>query len=521
MLIGKRHAWAKLFVLALACLLLCIMPLPAKAQIIHPETKIRDYVDRKDVPQGAGGVRQLKMNRAQTNAPAASLVEYTSFTFGVTYRLNSFEGRYVRYLISDSALAAKGFSADEMRKLLDQTDLLYAHMAELIEAEPQGAGLLTIALLDPGYDFGGRGFIGAKGVEVYAGYVTGGAYNLSTGTLPNAVVHEMSHNFDLFHYYIGHDGDSAHSWTAFLIPYSQYYARTAIYQDNADYWLSRISNSATEPWDASASATWTACVRDGFGCEVQGVDANSAWSGFLFRFALLHRQRSLRGAFSYLREYAASHPAPLTPDERNDLLNEALAAGTGLNIICEIDAWKWNASGLNKLLLAERYPAENLLCLDRDEDGSTPLQVDRDDLNSQIFPGAIEIKNGVDDNCNYLIDETSTKHSPQATTQPLQPVLLKEGRQSKTGTGLITATVTVGGLKDSGPLMLRLWAEGSGFVLHLPLTNGAVGEFSLPSTLSAVGLRAQITSLDGPAATLTTPLVLRTPGRWQVRVEAR
>jgi hypothetical protein len=160
-----------------------------------------------------------------TGFPAESIVEYKSFTFGTTFTLHAFSGKYVSYLMADTMIGGNGLSRDEIRQLVDLTDVLYAHMTEIVGAEPSGDGLLTIALLNPGRDFGGKGWVGSKGVEMYEGYALTYRKDFLAGCAPNPVVHELAHNFDIYNAYISHDGNNYHAWTAFLIPYVQYYSQ--------------------------------------------------------------------------------------------------------------------------------------------------------------------------------------------------------------------------------------------------------------------------------------------------------
>jgi hypothetical protein len=44
--------------------------------------------------------------------------------------------------------------------------------------------------------------------------------------------------------------------------------------------------------------------------------------------------------------------------------------------------------------------------LDQDSDGYSPNTGDCDDSNLTIFPGATEVANGIDDNCDRMIDNT-------------------------------------------------------------------------------------------------------------------
>jgi hypothetical protein len=55
--------------------------------------------------------------------------------------------------------------------------------------------------------------------------------------------------------------------------------------------------------------------------------------------------------------------------------------------------------------LEARVAALEGLAIDDDLDGFTENQGDCDDADGAVFPGATEIANGVDDDCNGLIDD--------------------------------------------------------------------------------------------------------------------
>jgi hypothetical protein len=346
-----------------------------------------------------------------TAFPAESIVEYKSFTFGTTFTLHAFSGKYVSYLMADSMIGSNGLSRDEIRELVDLTDVLYAHMTEIVGAEPAGDGLLTISLLDPGRDFGGRGWIGQKGVEMFPSYLVNDKKALSVGCLPNIVIHEMSHNFDLYNSYISHDGDNYHAWTAFLIPYVEYYSRAGVHWKGAvigpNELLDHTITGFTRPWDTAAEAyTWETCVKNGNGCWDQDIYANETWAGVLLRFARLHGTSTTRRVFSFLKGYKSSHPnAPVGADAKNDVLILALAFAANSNIQCELGAWRWAASTETIEEMKLRFPDPNLFCSDRDGDGYTPLQNDQDDFNPMVNPATAETVNGIDDDCDGIVDD--------------------------------------------------------------------------------------------------------------------
>ena len=349
---------------------------------------------------------------AANAGPVESVVQYKSFTFGTTVSLNAFSGKYVSYLIPQNLIGAAGLSREEIRELVDLTDVLYAHMIEVVGAEPAGDGLLTIALLNPGYDFGGRGWVGKKGVEMYEGYALDYKKDFLAGCVPIPVIHELSHNFDIYNAYISHDGNNYHAWTAFLIPYMQYYTQTGASRQGRvvapAILLDQTITNYMSTWDAAgATASWQDCVKTGGDCDSQEIYSNEIWGGVVLRLARLHGPSAVRRAFRFLAEYKNSHPTPpLNAEGKNDVLISAFADGARNNIQCELDVWRWPVSLETTNQMKLDFPGQNSSCNDADNDGHTPTKGDRDDFSTGIHPGAADTLNGIDDDCNSIIDDT-------------------------------------------------------------------------------------------------------------------
>jgi hypothetical protein len=348
--------------------------------------------------------------RALTGTAAASFlpsqeITYRSFS-GQTYTLNAYSGKYVRYALPISWLGANGLSAKDVQLLVDSTDILYAHMKELVGGEPSGSGLLTIAVVDIGTN-GGLAFIGRKGVEISPTTLENTKLYVFKRLIPETIIHEMLHCFDIYHDYLSYYPDRDHAWTSLLVPYMEVYSRSGSFTLDPDELLDQTIRDYTDPWYAMGSgASWAACVRNGGGCEANGVKANEAWAGLMLQYVRLHGVSALKRAMLYLRDYKAAHPGvPPTPEAKNDLLITALATGAGIQISCEIDSWHWYLTDAARASLAQTFPAPNPFCADVDGDSYSPLRGDFDDHNSNVHPGAIEAINGIDDDCSGLVDD--------------------------------------------------------------------------------------------------------------------
>ncbi len=285
--------------------------------------------------------------------------------------------------------------------------MLYSQMAELIHGEPSGDTLLTISVNPDDSGTAGLGCVGCKGVELTGGLLFYIKRDIDVGVPNDFVYHEMSHNFDIYNQYIGsYYGDWGHAWTRFLQYYSPFYTRRGDHLGGPQDALDRQLAEDIVPWDAlGSSASWNKCVKDGGGCENDGVLANNAWAGLMMRFARLHGPGALQAAFAYLSDYEASNPAPTLAEERNDLLVKMLAAGAGLDISCELDTWHWEFSVGVRAELSQAYPTSVTACTDEDGDGYTPAARDYDDRDATIHPAAVEVVDGRDEDCDGVIDD--------------------------------------------------------------------------------------------------------------------
>jgi uncharacterized repeat protein (TIGR01451 family) len=363
-------------------------------------------------------------------------ITYTSFS-GTTYNLHAYSGKYVRYALPDSWTGSNGLSPVEVAQLVDSTDVLYAHMTELVGGEPRGDGLLLIAVVDTG-SHAGLVEIGSKRAELSQAILNDTKSYLAKGLVSEIIIHQMAHCFDIYHDYLGYYNDWGHAWTALLIPYMQVYSRSGSPSLDPDRLLDKTIQDYTVPWYASGSrATWANCVRNGGGCEAGGVKANESWAGMVLQYARLHGPLAIKRAMLYLKDYKAAHTdVPSTPEEKNDLLITALAAGIGANVSCEMDAWRWSLTDSERASLAQSFPADSF-CADADGDGYTPLQGDFDDHNANVRPGAVEAINGIDDDCDGVIDDLLVKESTDfgGDAQTAQVVPIPSRIQGRSTTG--------------------------------------------------------------------------------------
>jgi uncharacterized repeat protein (TIGR01451 family) len=499
---------------------------PSRSRSAHLQTGVgtaRDYIRPNELTPAKGVIQRVApaLTSPRGTQPTTSSVlfphqiSYTSFG-GVTYQLTAYDGLHVRYAFPPEWLGVGGLSEAEITQLLDLTDLLYEHMAEVVQGEPadaQGAAgpLLTIAVvptLSPtGQPVSGLGAIARKGVEINPNTLSSLKSNLSQGLISDAVIHEMSHNFDLYHVWLTYGHDWAHAWTNFLIPYVQHYSRSGSLLWDADALLDKTLPDYLGPWKAAgATATWDACVRDQQTCP--SIRPNDVWAGFLLTYAKFHGPDALKRAMDYLKAYKVGHPVPTgTADENNDILVEALASGAGVNVTGDADWLRWKVSPTERAGLASRFPVPSLYSLDRDGDTFKPLDGDMDDANTSVHPGAAEVLNGRDDDCNGLVDEQVVRESDDL------PAFAWEE------TATLSAPARLAGNHNSAQDLdsVRLDVPTPRFA---KFTLKTASQSNVTLDIRHGSVPGQITQLSG-SGVMSKTIFLDRPGTWWLQVSAQ
>jgi hypothetical protein len=382
--------------------------------------------------------------------PPSETITYQDLD-GNTSTLRAFSGRYIRYALPDSWIdpsGAHGLSPTELATLIDRTDSLYGQLKEIVNGEPRGNGLMTIAVVPLAGEGGvqGTALLGVKRCEIASGQLSATKAALAQGTVSETILHEVAHTFDIYRNYLSYYPDSTHNWTEFWIAYSQYLLRFGEYRSAPEIALQEKVYSLTNSWDKRASASsWEQCVKTGSGCD--GVSANRASAGLLLRYARLHGQDALRRVFEFYKNYKATHDPNeifnFTPEQKNDLLVEGLAYGANADISGELDIWFWPLSQATRDKLRQTYPSANPNTQDADNDGWSPARGDLDDHDQSVYPGAVETVDGKDNNCNGFVDEVTSTASTALFSLPARLVgHLRSGqtesyRFNATGTLLI------------------------------------------------------------------------------------
>ena len=97
------------------------------------------------------------------------------------------------------------------------------------------------------------------------------------------------------------------------------------------------------------------------------------------------------------------YTADYTVDYKDRILVESTCEAYGVDAVPLFEYWKWNIPAVARQHCAQFKAARETE--DGDHDGYSPLEGDDDDNDATVHPGAPELDDGKDNNCNGLVDE--------------------------------------------------------------------------------------------------------------------
>lgn len=340
-------------------------------------------------------------------AKTSSTSNYKAFD-GNTHQLVENRGRYVNVLIPSSFENGPFFTADHIEEMVDRLDMLYVMYTELMQGQPTGSGLLTIAFVPQTCGMG-CGLVGAKGFEILSDPRNYEAITreLDAGRLEKVLLHEMAHNFDAHSVFLHYLPDHAHAWTdmfEFFAPFR--YSRIGSRDQSPDDLYNSPVSAVWKDYVTHESANWQHCVIED-DCADMGLTANNLWAMLYYRIEALHGIDAILESFSFLRDYASNSQPPSTQEEKEGVRILSLAMGAGVNIACYLDDLKWPITAELRAELNQTFGSNNAQCADQDGDGYSAISGDCDDTDSsRNIAMAENSSNGIDDDCDNMIDES-------------------------------------------------------------------------------------------------------------------
>ncbi|WP_028770907.1 putative metal-binding motif-containing protein [Silanimonas lenta] len=372
---------------------------PALAPVLENS---RDYVRVDELPAKSLG---KSITDAGCNPCWGQVVRYTTFsTPQQTYEARRYDGKEVVLLVPVDHPRAARATPERIRTLVDQYDLLYAVYEELLgwrpnrSRDPLGRQIAAILPNDRS-DWYGLAFVPGDSAE-YVNAVLDEPMP-DDDLIGNVWVHELAHNFDP----IGHwdyGPDPAHDWTTFMQVWTA--RRMARMDDNGRSRWDRSEASQTTQrwanWFANPALTWQRCAVENPRPQDCRDEVNTL-TGVLMATLARHVDdpATIR---QWLRTVRTDPTRPSGAEARSDYLLRTLADATRTDTRCAADHFRWyRGPGLDA---AGQYPTPFPGCRDGDGDGFRRFD-DCEDTRADVRPGAPELADGRDNDCNGIVDE--------------------------------------------------------------------------------------------------------------------
>lgn len=495
--------------LALTGLVLWTAPTDAYTPVdpdAQPPALLNDAIDHRKVAKALSIVHR--------DAPCSpcwgALVDYTTFTKPVqSYRAKRFDGFYVTVLLPVENPREHLVTDRHLRALVDRLDILYLAYRDLMGWEPvqsrDPAGKQVFAILPNDPNFIGMGRIAGDSSE-YSNSVLEDP-ELDVDILPYVWSHELAHNFDpIDHWDYGYD--ELHAWTTFID--SWFLRKQSRYTVTSDWHWSHYYQQAIDQWEslvALPTFSWSRCLAN----PIPQWDCGYVWAhfhhigSFMVSLSSYMKPTEVR---DWVRQGVQESRQGLlvanTSEARNDAMLAGLAAATRSDPSCLNQIFPWGAGpGVHA---NGRFELAFRPCRDEDGDGFIRRD-DCDDSRADVNPLAIERVNGLDDNCNVLVDDVSIAELDQAggdfSDAVFDPPNLVDVPFHASGTlsgetdvdtiGLhVPAALTGFICSQGGPLVFfSVYAHGGEYTNDYSIPAGGCLSMSNANPMSAFGVRGQ------------------------------
>jgi hypothetical protein len=435
------------------------------------------------------------------------LVQYYSFQ-NIKYQLRRYYGKHVVLLLPDDWGHDKGLSPEERRTLLDDADLIYDYYLQILGGEPNGEGHLKIAFIDVEDPwFSAQAWRGLKGIELDSNPLVLKQIRDAHAdrSLAQLLMHQMAKNFDIYADKLEYIGtwNQVPIWTDFLVPFAYYYTRTPCLGLTADEQLRISILHGFLPYAWDSSATWERCVKYR---ACRSMESEEIWAGFSHLIALLHGPEAVTRSLAFLATYEP-FSADDSAEDREDAHIESLAHGAQVNLSCYADILRWQASEELRERMSAAYGDEAPFCENSDSDGYTAIEGDCNDDTREVRPRERETLDGVDQDCNGVVDDIDLNEIPLGDFDSPLP---------------ITAPVRIRGRFSSGDIEDTFEIEvkaGTTLRCHLCTEDSNYNRYWYSLVLSSDGeIRRHSERWEGNGCSIVT-YHFPQPGTWLVKVD--
>jgi hypothetical protein len=379
---------------------------PALAPVLEAS---RDYVL---VEQASAKALAKSITDGGCNPCWGQVVRYTTFSSPVqTYDAYRYDGRDVVLLVPVNHARTARATPERIRTLVDRLDLIHATYRELLGWEPTRSrdplGKQIAAILpNDRNDWYGLAFVPGDSSEYVNAVLDEDSFD--DDLLGNVFVHELAHNFDpIRHWDFG--PDAAHDWTTFMQVWT---ARRLARMDEGgrSRWDREEANQTTRRWSLwqsdPARYTFARCAVASPRPQDCQDNVNTI-TGVLMATMARHVD-SPATVRQWLRTVRTDATRPDTPEARSEYLLRTLADATRTDTRCVATHFRFpNGAGLAG---ASQYATPFPGCVDGDNDGFRRFD-DCDDTRASVRPGAPEITDGLDNDCNDVVDERPVREA--------------------------------------------------------------------------------------------------------------
>ena len=352
-------------------------------------------------------IRGKSLTSAGCNPCWGEMAQYTTFSSPqVTYEVRRYDGRDVVLLLPSWHPLISRMSPARVRTMVDRLDLLYATYRELLgwapprTSDPSGRHIVAVLAVN-GRSALGVAIPGGDRSEYANSILEDATFEADDDVLSRVFISALATNFDpITHWDYG--ADPSKDWATFLQVWA---ARRMSRTDDSDVvrWNLSETLQTTDRWSAWRSDpsrfTWQRCVVNAPrppDCR----DHVDAMHGVLLASAARHVEPAI--IRQWLRTVRVDTARPSTALERSDYALRTLADATRSDTRCIADHFRWPRG--STLDAAAQYATPFAGCVDGDRDGA-PRFDDCDDASAAVRPGATDVPDGVDNDCDSVIDE--------------------------------------------------------------------------------------------------------------------
>lgn len=454
-----------------------------------------DYVDGRLQPK----TKRIAFPGTPCSPCWGEIVSYTTFSTPVqTYDARRYDGHDVTLLLPVTHPRQNLVTERRLRNLVDRLDILHASYRALLgweptrTTDPRGKQVFAVLPNDPAAWYG-LAYVPGDSSE-YSNAVLAET-DLDHDVLGNVWVHELAHNFDPIRHW-DHGPDAAHDWTTLL---QTWFARQQMRMDEEGRtpWSTVQANLMESGWRRYVSTPaldWTLCVANASPPAACSSGGASLLTGKLGVALGQHVDGKLMRDWLRLGISAMRANTTLANDAgvRSDYALNLLATATRSDIRCIAAPFRWHSGA--GLAPAAAWGTPFPGCVDGDGDGFMRFD-DCDDSRAAVNPGATEIVDGRDNDCDSMVDESLLLESGQAggdfsnnlwsppaiATAPLRIVGSLSSNADKDSIGLTSAIQPVRVTLCSTGGSIELVGVTTGSVAWSPLAVADDGECSSAS----------------------------------------